>query len=61
MFQSMFAMSPPAVIHAAVGDVRDATVFAPFSIRFRPFMGGRDGHKTPCFRAFYASTVENSV
>jgi hypothetical protein len=47
------------LIHAAFGDVRDVTVFAPFSIRFRPFICGRDGAKMPWDKAFRASPPEN--
>jgi hypothetical protein len=47
------------LIRAASGDVRDATVFAPFSIRFRPFMGGCDRAKMPWDKAFRTSPLEN--
>jgi hypothetical protein len=39
--------------------VRDATVFAPFSIRFRRFISGGDGAKMPWDKAFPASPSEN--
>jgi hypothetical protein len=37
------------------------TVFAPFSLRFRPFLGTRYVEKMPVRRAFDASTVANTV
>jgi hypothetical protein len=39
----------------------EGAVFVPFRLRFPPFIGRHDGRKTPSFRAFPASALENSV
>jgi hypothetical protein len=44
------ALPPPGVDH---------TVFAPFMIRFRPFIASHDSRKMPSFRDFGASIVRN--
>jgi len=40
--------------------VAERTVFASFSLRFRPFIARRDSPKMPSRRAFGASTLGNA-
>ncbi|HLG48956.1 MAG TPA: hypothetical protein VKY24_22115 [Reyranella sp.] len=48
--RSSALLPPPGVDH---------TVFAPFMIRFRPFIACHDSRKMPSFRDFGASMVRN--
>ncbi|HLG45523.1 MAG TPA: hypothetical protein VKY24_04705 [Reyranella sp.] len=43
------------------GRFGDDTVFAPFMLRFRPFIAGADSAKMPSYKAFDASTSRNPV
>jgi hypothetical protein len=43
------------------GRFGDDTVFAPFMLRFRPFIPSADRRKTPLRRAFGAPAVGNTV
>jgi hypothetical protein len=43
------------------GRFGDDTVFAPFMLRFRPFIAGADSAKMPSHKAFDASISRNPV